>query len=106
MDYTRWALPLVVIGMVVLLAALLRWTYSRGQSLVNDAVPSADRTPAPEVFVVVRVRANYIEAEIIRLELRAGDLAAELAQRGAQVVVLVRERDLPRAEELLTGYPR
>lgn len=106
MDYTRWALPLVLVGMVVLLAGLLRWTYSRGQSLVNDAVPPADRTPAPEVFVAVRVRANYIEAEIIRLELRAGDLAAELAQRGPQVVVLVREPDLPRAEELLAGYPR
>lgn len=109
---SRWAVPLMLVTMIVVLLLLLRWTFSHGRSLVSrprdPGPPSGRRAPAhPDAleFTPVRVVPTFIEAEMMRLELRSAGIEAELGRRGEAATVLVRARDLRRAAELLAGYP-
>lgn len=97
MDYTRWGMALVLIAMLVFLMALLRWTFSRGKSLVNPAqAPGSD-------FVPVRIVPTFIEAEVLRCTLQDSGVEARTGEHGSRATVLVRELEIDKAERILTS---
>ncbi len=92
--------PLLAFGVVGILVLLLRWTYSRGGSVV--AKPS--RKGAEDSYgllVPVASPATYAEGEILRRTLEAAGVRANLAQTLDGPRVMVFPDDESRAREVL-----
>ncbi len=81
--------PTVALAVLLILMVLLRWTFSRGKSVV--ARPG--RRGEPEdygLLVPVASPATMIEAEVVRRTLEAADVRATVAEtlQGPRVMVL------------------
>lgn len=94
--------PLAGFLVVGALALLLRWTFSRGHSLVASPPRSG---PADDYGLLVSVAepSTFIEAEMLAARLRDAGLRATLAPTQDGPRVLVFDRDRPRALALLGG---
>jgi hypothetical protein len=92
--------PLLALGVVGVLALLLRWAFSRGHSLVERR--SREGLPT-EYGLLVRVAApaTFIEAEVIRRRLVDAGLRATLAPTTEGPAVMVFPEDAAAAERLL-----
>ena len=92
--------PLIAFGVVGILVLLLRWTFSRGGSLVARPAKSG-RVDEYGLLVSVAAPTNYIEAEMVRQRLEDHQIRATLAQTLAGPRVMVFERDAERARALV-----
>ncbi len=90
-------LALVGIGILVL---LLRWTFSRGHSVVASA-PTPGTSDEYGMLVPVAEPGSYIEGEILRRTLEAAGLRANLAQTLDGPRVMVWPEDVERARAVL-----
>ena len=94
--------PLVAFAVVGLLALVLRWTFSRGHSLV--ARPARPGRPDDYgLLVSVAEPGTFVEAEMIAAKLRAAGLRATLAPTQDGPHVMVFEQDRARALTLLAS---
>jgi hypothetical protein len=92
--------PLVAFAVVGLLSLVLRWTFSRGHSLVTGP----PRVGAPDdygLLVSVAEPGTFVEAELIAARLRDAGLRATLAPTSEGPRVMVFERDRAKALNLL-----
>lgn len=97
-SYSVFYGPLIAFAAVAVLAALLRWSYSRGHSVVAGRA----RRGAPDdygLLVPVAEPATFVEAEQLRLRLEAEGLRATLAPttEGPRVLVFRRDEQVARA---------
>ncbi|HEX5510883.1 MAG TPA: hypothetical protein VFX41_04160 [Actinomycetales bacterium] len=90
---------LVVLGVLML---LLRWTFSRGHSLV-ESPPKVGRPDEYGLLVSVAEPKTFIEAEMIAARLRDAGLRATLAPTLDGPRVLVFESEREQALKLLAG---
>ncbi len=93
--------PLVAAVVLLVLIGLLRWTFTRGRSLV----PGRPRPGRPDdygLLVAVASPATVIEAEMLRRRLEDAGIRSTLAQttEGPRVMVFRTERLV--AEHVLT----
>jgi hypothetical protein len=92
--------PLMAVGALLLLIAVLRWSSSTGGSLVA-------RTPRPSepddygALVVVSVPPTYVDGEVQRLRLADAGIRATVARTTAGPRVMVFPEDEDRAWSLL-----
>lgn len=92
--------PLLALGVVGVLAVLLRWAFGRGRSLVERRPRQG---PAGEYGLLVRVAApaTFVEAELIRRRLVDAGLRATLAPTTEGPAVMVFPEDAGTARRLL-----
>jgi len=86
--------------MLGVLILLLRWTFSRGHSLV-ESPPRAGREDEYGLLVSVAEPKTFVEAEMIAARLRDAGLRATLAPTLDGPRVLVFESERERALKLL-----
>ncbi len=92
--------PLWVFLGVGVLVLILRWTYARGKSLVA-APPRLGPSDQYGLLVPVASPSTYIEGEILRRELEAAGIRANLADTLDGPRVMVWPADRERAATLL-----
>lgn len=93
--------PAVVLGMLVILMVLLRWTFARGRSVV----PSRHESPPAEDYLVEAARfANVIEAEYFSCVVSSAGIDSALKVTGGQQTLLVPASKRAAAQELLRRY--
>lgn len=97
-SYSYLLGPVVAFGMVVVLALLLRWTFSRGRSVVQTR-PRRGRAEEYGLLVPVAEPATVVEAEMLRRRLVDAGLRATLAPttEGPRVLVFPQDQDVARA---------
>lgn len=90
--------PIVAVVAVGVLVLLLRWTYSRGHSVVSRPARSG-REDEYGLLVPVATPATFVEAEIIRSQLVGANIRATLAPttQGPRVMVFRDEETIARA---------
>lgn len=90
-DWFSFGVTLAVLGLLIL---LLRWTFSRGHSLVARP-PSPGRPDEYGLLVPVADPPTFAEAELLAAKLRAAGLRATLAPTldGPRVLVFAADRD-------------
>ena len=71
--------PLLAFGVLGVFVLLLRWTYRRGGSVVDDARPRPDARDEYGTLVPVASPGTYVEGEILRRTLEAAGVRANLA---------------------------
>jgi hypothetical protein len=92
--------PLMALVGIVALVLLLRWAFSRGQSVVERPTrPGGPRDYG--LLVPVASPVTYIEGEMVRRSLEDAGLRATLAQTNDGPRVMVWPEDLERARNLL-----
>ncbi|SDQ73697.1 hypothetical protein [Quadrisphaera sp. DSM 44207] len=93
-----WFAPLLAFAMVGVLALLLRWTFSRGASLVTRR-PVRGRADEYGLLVVVSEPATFVEAELQRRQLVDAGVRATLAPTtdGPRVLVFPEDEGVARA---------
>ena len=92
--------PLVAFGAVGVLVLLLRWTFSRGSSLVaRPGTPG--REDAYGLLVAIAAPGTYVEGELMRRRLLDAGIRAMLAQTLDGPRVMVFPEDEPVARALL-----
>ncbi|WP_336923304.1 hypothetical protein [Aquipuribacter sp. SD81] len=92
--------PLVGLAAVAVLVLLLRWTFTRGKSLVERrSVPGGEEDYG--LLVPVARPSTFVEAELLRQRLLAHDIRATLAPTTAGPRVMVWPRDEHLAREVL-----
>ncbi len=96
--------PLVALGLVLVLVLLLRWTFSRGGSLVSRR-PSAGAEDEYGLLAPVAKPATFVEAEMLRQRLLAAGIRATLAPTTDGPRVMVFPADVARAGEVLRTAP-
>jgi hypothetical protein len=87
-------------AVILLFIILLRWTFSRGHSLI----PSPGRRGRDDQYGLLRPVAsptNFIEGEMLRQKLLAVGIKANLTQTLEGPRLLVFERDLKTARAIL-----
>lgn len=95
--------PIVSLAAVALLILLLRWTFSRGRSLVaRRAEPGAEADYG--LLTPVAAPATFVEAEVIRLRLVDHGIRATLAPTTAGPRVMVFDVDVGRAQEVIEQH--
>ncbi|WP_432573731.1 hypothetical protein [Kineococcus sp. SYSU DK005] len=94
--------PIIALLVVAVLALLLRWTFSRGRSLVERR-PSRGDSSEYGLLEVVSAPATFVEAEVQRRTLLDAGIRATLAPttEGPRVMVFPEEAGL--ARQLLEG---
>lgn len=92
--------PLVGLAVLGVLVVLLRWTFSRGGSLVERR-PVAGAPDEYGLLETVAAPATFIEAEMIRLRLVDHNIRATLAPTTEGPRVLVFPSDLKIARAVL-----
>jgi hypothetical protein len=94
--------PLVALATLGVLVVLLRWTFSRGDSLVSR--PGKPGTPRDYgLLVSVASPSTYVEGEIARRRLEDAGLRATLAHTTAGPQLMVFSADEARARAVLAG---
>jgi hypothetical protein len=96
--------PLIAFGVVGILVLLLRWTFTRGGSVVAKPAKSG-RVDEYGLLVSVAAPTTYVEAEIVRRTLEDHQIRATLAQTLAGPRVMVFEHDVERARALVDKRP-
>ncbi|MDP9418419.1 MAG: DUF2007 domain-containing protein [Actinomycetota bacterium] len=94
--------PLVSFGVVGVLMLLLRWTFSRGGSLVARP-PRPGTEEEYGLLVSVASPATYVEAEMSRLKLAEAGLRVTVARTVNGPRVMVFAEDEARARRLLAS---
>lgn len=94
--------PLVAVGIVGVLALILRWAFSRGSSVVA-AAPVAGPDDAYGLLVPVASPATYIEGEVLRRRLEDSGVRANLATTLDGPRVMVWPADEDRARQVLAS---
>ena len=94
--------PLIAFGMVGILVLLLRWTFSRGSSVV-ERPPTSGRVDEYGLLVSVSAPPTYVEAEIVRRALEDAGIRATLAQTLAGPRLMVFPEDVDRARRIIDG---
>jgi hypothetical protein len=92
--------PIVALGVIAVLTLLLRWAFSRGQSVVAAPV----RPGPPDdygLLAPVATPPTYAEGEILRLRLEDAGVRATLAATNDGPRVMVWPADADRARDLL-----
>ena len=92
--------PLCALLGVGVLVLILRWTYARGKSVVA-APPRPGTSDEYGLLAPVASPGSYIEGEILRRELEAAGIRANLAETLDGPRVMVWPADRERAAELL-----
>lgn len=87
----------VVLGILIL---FLRWTFSRGNSLIERPIKVGDEGEYGLLRVVAKP-SNHIEGEILRLKLREHGIKATLTQTKAGPRVMVFADEVKAAEAIL-----
>ena len=93
--------PLMAVALIGVLILILRWSHSRGSSVVA-APEKQGRTDEYGLLVPVASPATYIEGEMLRQRLEAHGLRANLATTLDGPRVLVWPDDVERARAFLT----
>lgn len=88
--------PVVALLLVAVLALLLRWTFSRGRSLVEKP-PRSGSASDYGLLVPVADPPTFVEAELIRLTLEDVGIRATLAPTTDGPRVMVFEADVKAA---------
>lgn len=101
-SYTFLFGPLVALVAVAVLALLLRWTFSRGTSLVEKR-PRTGRESDYGLLVPVAQPATFTEAEAARRRLAEVGIRATLAPTIDGLRVMVFARDAAGARAHLAG---
>lgn len=92
--------PLVALGGLAVLSLLLRWAFSRGQSVV--AAPARPGDPDQYgLLAPVATPPTYAEGEVLRLRLEAAGVRATLAMTNDGPRVMVWPSDEARARQVL-----
>jgi hypothetical protein len=92
--------PIVALGVIVVLALLLRWAFSRGGSLVER--PARSGTPEEYgLLLPVAVPPTFVEGEMLRRRLEAAGVRATLATTIDGPRVMVWPGDESRAKQAL-----
>ena len=94
--------PLIALAVVGVFVLLLRWTFSRGGSVVAKPAKSG-RVDEYGLLVSVAAPSTYIEAEIVRRTLEDHQIRATLAQTLAGPRIMVFPQDADRARQLVSG---
>lgn len=94
--------PLVSIAVLLVLVVLLRWTFSRGSSLVRGPARPG-RPDQYGLLVPVATPATVIEAEMIRRRLQDAGVRSTLAETTQGPRVMVFRNELLIAEHVLAG---
>jgi len=92
--------PLVAFGLVLVLVLLLRWTFSRGRSVVSRR-PSAGTEDEYGLLTAVAKPATFVEAEQLRRRLVEHGIRATLAPTTDGPRVMVFPADAAIAGEVL-----
>jgi len=92
--------PLIAFATVGILVLLLRWTFSRGSSVVAKQ-PTVGRVDEYGLLVSVAAPPNYIEAEMVRRALEDAGIRATLAQTLAGPRLMVFPEDAERARKVV-----
>ncbi len=92
--------PLVALGVVGILALLLRWAFGHGRSLVERR-PLRGSRQEYGLLVCVAAPRTFIEAEMIRRRLLDAGLRATLAPTTGGPAVMVFPEDAAAARRLL-----
>ena len=103
MQYTSASFlvgPLIAFATVGILVLLLRWTFSRGSSVVAKQ-PTVGRVDEYGLLVSVAAPPNYIEAEMVRRALEDAGIRATLAQTLAGPRLMVFPEDAERARKVV-----
>ena len=95
--------PLVALVAVLVLVLLLRWTFSRGRSLVQRR-PEAGSEQEYGLLTPVASPATFVEAELLRRRLLDHGIRATLAPTTEGPRVMVFPADVPLAGEVLRGH--
>ena len=90
---------LIALGVVGIFVLLLRWTFSRGGSVVAKPAQSG-RVDEYGLLVSVAAPPNYIEAEMVRQMLEDAHIRATLAQTLGGPRIMVFPQDADRARQL------
>jgi hypothetical protein len=96
--------PVMALLVVLVLVLLLRWTFSRGRSLVERRSPAGDEQDYG-LLTPVAAPATFVEAEVLRLRLVEHGIRATLAPTTAGPRVMVFDVDVARAQEVLHQGP-
>lgn len=92
--------PLLAFGVVGILVLLLRWTFSRGHSVVAKA-PRRGAADEYGLLVPVAAPGTYVEGEMMRRRLEDAGIRANLAQTLDGPRVMVFPDDEKRARRTL-----
>jgi hypothetical protein len=96
--------PLVALVVVLVLVVLLRWTFSRGRSLVERRSNPGDEKDYG-LLTPVAAPGSFVEAEVLRQRLVSHGIRATLAPTTAGPRVMVFDGDVARAQEVLRDQP-
>ncbi|MGN6330023.1 MAG: hypothetical protein ACTHOD_00020 [Motilibacteraceae bacterium] len=101
-SYSYLGGPLVALGVVGVLVLLLRWTFSRGGSLVERPVrPGHEKDYG--LLVSIASPSTHIEGEMLRRRLEDAGVRATLAQTVDGPRLMVFARDETTARRLLAS---
>lgn len=92
--------PIVALVVVLVLVLLLRWTFSRGRSVVARRPEPGDEQDYG-LLTAVAAPSTFVEAELLRRRLLAHGIRATLAPTTTGPRVMVFPRDVPLAQEVL-----
>lgn len=92
--------PLVSLVVVLVLVLLLRWTFSRGRSVVERRARPGDEQDYG-LLTAVAAPATFVEAELLRQLLLEHGIRATLAPTTAGPRVMVFDSDVAIAQEVL-----
>lgn len=94
--------PVAAFGLLGVIVLLLRWTFSRGHSLVERrAVPGPESSYG--LLVAIASPGSYVEGELLRHRLTDAGLRATLAQTSDGPRLMVFRRDEAAARRLLAA---
>jgi len=96
--------PLVALVVVLVLVLLLRWTFSRGRSVVARRAEPGDEQDYG-LLTAVAAPSTFVEAELLRRRLLAHGIRATLAPTTTGPRVMVFPGDLHIAQEVLRTAP-
>jgi hypothetical protein len=103
-DHSSALTPLLALGVVGVLALLLRWAFAHGNSLVERR-PRRGGEQEYGVLVPVAAPPTFVEAEMMRRRLVDAGLRATLAPTTEGPRVLVFPEDADMARVLLRDPP-
>ena len=101
-SYSFAVEPLIALGVVGVLALLLRWAFSTGHSLVERR-PEVGSPEQYGLLVPVAEPPTFVEAELLRRRLSDAGLRATLAPTTEGPRVLVFPEDVKAARLVLRG---
>ena len=99
-SYSYLWSPLLALVAVGVLALLLRWTFTRGGSLVERR-PRSGQEGEYGLLVSVAAPGSYAEGEMLRRELEGAGLRATLAETSDGPRLMVWRQDEQAARSLL-----